>query len=103
MIRSLCCVAAAAALLAAPVALAQSPAEPAPAAAPAFKSGSMLVSADGKRIGRIERVVRGSDGTPLSAAVIFDSRFVYIPASSISAANGRFATTLTQSEVRKLK
>lgn len=101
------CVAIAAALFAAPVAIAQTAAEsapvPAPATAPELKAGALLLSSDGKRIGRIERVVKGSDGAAVSAAVIVDSRFVYVPASTISSVERGFSTSLTRVEVRKLK
>lgn len=81
--------------------------EAAPAAAPApavaVKAGSLLKTSDGKRVGRIERVIAGKDGTPVSASVIFDSRFVYVPYSTISATDAGVVTSLSYAEVRKLK
>ena len=74
----------------------------APAAAPALKVGQMLSSADGKRVGRIDRLVV-RDGTPVAASVIVDSRFVMIPVASISSADDKLATSLTRAEIRKLK
>jgi hypothetical protein len=97
------CTAVALALSVASVAIAQTAAEPAPAAAVALKSGVSLTSADGKRIGRIERIVKAADGSPVSASVIVDSRFVYVPASTLSASGNGFTTSLTRTEVRKLK
>lgn len=97
------CIAVAAALLAAP-AMAQTSVESAPAApAPVLKSGALLLSSDGKRIGRIERVVKGADGTPVSVSLIADQRFVYVPASTIVASEKGLSTSLTRAEVRKLK
>jgi len=101
MVHFVRCVAVAAALLAAPVAIAQTAAESAPA--PALKAGALLLSADGKRIGRIERVVKGADGAPVSVSLIADSRFIYVPASTISPSEKGFSTSLTRAEVRKLK
>ena len=84
--------------------MAQTAAESAPAApAPVLKSGVVLLSSDGKRIGRIERVVKGADGTPVSVSLIADSRFVYVPASTITASEKGLSTSLTRAEVRKLK
>lgn len=104
MINFVRCGAVAAALFAAPVAIAQTVAEAAPTApAPVLKSGALLLSSDGKRIGRIERVVTGADGTPVSVSLIADSRFVYIPASTIAASGNGLSTSLTRAEVRKLK
>lgn len=106
MTKIIRCAAVAAALLAAPVAMAETTPEAAPPAAAAptvLKTGALLVSSDGKRVGRIERVVKGTDGAPLSASVIFDSRIVYVPASTIAAAERGYSTSLTRAQVRALK
>src|SRR5687768_10029337 len=98
------CIAVSTALVIAPAAFAQAPAESAaPAAAAALREGAVLSSSDGKRLGRLERIVKGADGAPVSASVIVDSRFVYVPASTISPSEKGFSTTLTRAEVRKLK
>jgi|KBSSwiStaDraftv2_1062776.scaffolds.fasta_scaffold289686_1 hypothetical protein len=79
-------------------------AAPAPAAAaPAIAAGAMLKSSDGKRIGRIDRIVRSRDGTPVSASIIYDSRFIYVPVSTISASPDGLVTSLTRSDALKLK
>jgi hypothetical protein len=101
MVHFVRCVAVAAALLAAPVAVAQPAAET--AAVGPLKAGALLLSSDGKRIGRIERVVKSADGTPVSVSLIADSRFIYVPASTISPSEKGFSTSLTRAEVRKLK
>ena len=69
----------------------------------AVKAGVFLKSSDGKRVGRIERIVTAKDGTPLSAGVIFDSRFVYVPLSTISSSDAGVVTSLSRAEVSKLK
>jgi len=56
----------------------------APAAA-AVSEGAMLISADGRRIGRITRVTTNAAGQPVAAAVIVDTRFVYIPVTTLTA------------------
>ena len=95
---SICC----AAVISALTFTAAASAQTAPAAA-SVTAGGLLKSSDGKRIGRIERVVLNSAGTPVSASLIVDSRFVYVPVSTISSTDGGFVTTLTRAEVRKLK
>lgn len=67
------------------------------AAAPALKNGATLYSVDGKRLGKINRV----NGD--TAVIIFDSRFVRIPANTISAAEGKLVTSLDYATVRKIK
>jgi hypothetical protein len=70
--------------------------------APALKAGALVKSSDGKRVGRIERIVTAKDGSPISASIILDSRFVYVPVSTISASTEGFVTSLSRAEVRKL-
>jgi len=82
----------------------QDSATPAAAAAPAaIKAGALLVTADGARLGRIERVSAAADGSPERVSVIYNSRFVQIPASTLTASGRGFVTSLTKAEVRKLK
>jgi hypothetical protein len=78
-------------------------------AAPAFaqgvavKSGDLIVTADGKRLGRVDTVtVQG--GAPYAVSVIYDSKFVKIPVSTLtSGEGGRLQTSLSRDDVRKLK
>ena len=94
-----CCVALVVALSVPAVAFAQ---EAAPAAAVTAKSGTILKTSDGKRVGRIERVV-SKDGAPVSVAIIYDSRFVYVPYSTLSASDSGLVTSLSRADLRKLK
>ena len=96
-----CVAIAAVALLVSPAAIAET--SDAPAAVVELKAGKLLTSSDGKRIGRIERVIEAADGAPVSVSLIVDSRFVYVPASTITASAKGFSTSLTRAEVRKLK
>jgi hypothetical protein len=99
---SICCAALVSTLTLSATAMAQE-AAPAVAAAPAVKVGALLKSSDGKRIGRIERVVTSKAGTAVSASLIVDSRFVYVPVSTISASDSGLVTSLSRADVRKLK
>ena len=76
---------------------------PAPASTDAIKAGAVVTTSDGRRLGRIERVENSTDGQPASVRLIYDSRFVNIPASTISAGGKGLVTSLTKAEVRKLK
>ena len=68
------------------------------------KAGSMIVTSDGKRIGQIDRIVTDRSGQPLSASVIYDSRFVYVPVSTLTVdANGRATTSLSRKELTALR
>lgn len=64
------------------------------AADTAAAKGKMLYGAGGSRLGTITRVTQ--DG---SAQIIIDGKLVTVPASSISAVEGKIATTLTKNEV----
>ena len=66
-------------------------------AAPTAVKGKMLVAANGARLGSIYRV--GPDG---SAQLIIDGKMVTVPASTLSLADGKLATSLTKSEVLAL-
>ena len=60
--------------------------------------GKMLVAANGARLGAVYRVT--DDG---SAQLIVDGKMVTVPASTLSMVDGKLVTTLSKSEVRKLK
>lgn len=60
--------------------------------------GKMLVASNGARLGAVYRVT--GDG---SAQVIIDGKMVTVPASTLSVVDGKLTTTLSKSEVRKLK
>ena len=72
------------------------PAAPAAAAAPTIKGGELVWSADGRRIGRVDRV-RGN-----AVAVISDTKMVYIPIASLSASEHGLVSTLSRKEIGRL-
>lgn len=68
-----------------------------------IKSGAMLRSADGHRIGFIDAVDTGKDGTPVAAQVIVDQRIVRVPAGTITSTDkSHFTTSLTFKDVEHL-
>lgn len=80
----------AAAQTAAPVAAA------AATTAPEIKSGEMVWSAEGRRIGRVDRV-RGD-----AVVVIRDMKMISIPIASLTASERGLVTTLTNKEISRL-
>jgi hypothetical protein len=70
--------------------------------APEIKANAMVVTADGARIGRIDRVVTDAQGAPVGAKIIFEGRFVTIPASSLTSGEKGLVTSLSKKDVRKL-
>ena len=66
------------------------------AAAPTIKGGELVWSADGRRIGRVDRI-RGE-----SVAVIYDMRMVYIPVASLSSGERGLVSSLSRKEIDRL-
>jgi hypothetical protein len=73
-------------------AVAQGPSEATTASI--VEKGKMVIAANGSRLGVVSRI--GPDG---AAQVIIDGRMVSIPASTLSAADGKLLTSLTKSQV----
>jgi hypothetical protein len=88
------------ALTVAAPAIAQDAAPPATTAAPLkLTEGALIVSADGRRVGRVETIT-GAPASPVSVTVIKDDQFATIPASTLSAGDhGRVMTTLKYSDI----
>ncbi len=73
-------------------------ADTAPAAQAEVKTGAMLRDSNNYRLGAISRV--NADG---SVGLIIDSRFVTIPADTLSVVDGKVVTRLTKREVIGLR
>lgn len=61
-------------------------------------AGKMLLAVDGARVGAVYRVT--GDG---SAQLIIDGKLVTVPAASLSVVGNNVQTTLSKSEIRKLR
>lgn len=61
-----------------------------------IKGGEMVWSAEGRRIGRVDRV-RGE-----TVAVIRDMKMIYIPIASLSASDRGLVSTLTNKDINRL-
>ena len=70
------------------------------ASASSVRQGMSLVTSDGRRLGRIVRVLDDASGAPVSASVIIQSRFAYIPLSTITTEGRTATTTLSYADVR---
>ncbi len=86
---------------AAPAVAAAAPA--APAAALEVRSGQIVRDANGKSLGRVNRVNKSDNGAVESVSVIVDGRFVRVAGATLSADGEALKTSLTKSEVRKQK
>ena len=69
-----------------------------PAAGPVANKGAVLHSADGSRLGEVDRVE--SDG---SVQLIFDGKVVTVPATTLSMQGGELTTSLKKGDVMNLK
>ncbi|WP_242124249.1 hypothetical protein [Sphingobium sp. Sx8-8] len=74
-----------------------SPATAAPAAARVAKVGDVLRDSGAARLGAVTRVM--ADG---SVQIIVGTRFVVVPASTLSVTDGKLTTSLSRHEVSKL-
>lgn len=61
------------------------------------KEGTMLVAADGSRLGAVYRVA--NDG---SAQLIIKGKMATVPASTLSVVDGKLMTSLSKQDVAKL-
>ncbi|MCS6987308.1 MAG: hypothetical protein NZM40_07765 [Sphingomonadaceae bacterium] len=62
------------------------------------RPGRVLRDTNGQRLGKVDRV--NPDG---SVRIIFEERFVTIPADKLAVADGQARTTLTRREVARLR
>ncbi|MGF7150207.1 putative metalloprotease with PDZ domain [Sphingomonas zeicaulis] len=68
----------------------------APAAQAAITPGAMIVSADGRRVGRIDRVLAST------VSLIYNGRFIQIPTATLTPSDRGYTTTLTKADLAKL-
>lgn len=67
-----------------------------------LRTRALVKTTDGRKVGFIERVVRDTAGAPTSVQIIYNGRFVQIPASTLAPAEKGLVTSLTAKEVGKL-
>jgi hypothetical protein len=72
------------------------------AQADAVRKGVTIVDQEGKRIAQVDRVNTGASGSVESVSVIFDSKYVTIPANTLSPKDGKLVTSLSKAQVLEL-
>ncbi|HEY4545400.1 MAG TPA: hypothetical protein VIG90_03095 [Pedomonas sp.] len=70
-------------------------------AAVQVKAGVLVIAADGRRIGRVDRVF-SENGTPVTVSVIYSGRVVRIPVNTLSNSERGLVSTLTAKEIKAL-
>lgn len=71
--------------------------------APAIKTGQMVTSGDGKRVGRVYDIDKAKDGSVASVVIIRDSKIIRIAASTLTSSDKGLTTSLSNADVAKLK
>jgi len=64
-----------------------------------IKSGAVVISSDGHNIGAVDRVILDAARKAVAVSVIFDTRFVRIPVSTLSHKGEKLVTSLTYRQV----
>src|SRR4051794_30440153 len=100
MIMKLVHILAFSAMMASP-ALAQTP-QADVATAPAIERNAAIVTSDGEFIGSVDKVVRDKAGAVIGVKVVYKSRIITIPASTLTAGKDELTTSLSQADLRKL-
>ena len=70
--------------------------------APAIRTRTMVKTADGVRVGFIDRIIQNGEGAPTSVQIIYRGRFVSIPAATLSNGDKGLVTSLTADDLKKL-
>ncbi|ARS26835.1 hypothetical protein KC8_05985 [Sphingomonas sp. KC8] len=70
--------------------------------APAIKARATVYSADGTKIGRIDKLVEDSSGAVTGARIVYRGKFITIPANSLAADGDHLKTSLTNDVLKKM-
>ena len=68
----------------------------------AVRERALVKTADGRKVGFVDRVLRNASGEATGVQIIYNGRFVQIPAATLSPAEKGFVTSLSTKEVNKL-
>lgn len=77
-------------------------AAPALAEIPALDRNESIFSAEGTKIGKIDRVMTASDGAVSAVRIIYRGKFIAIPATTLTAGEKGVTTSLSNAELKKL-
>ncbi|WP_231958462.1 hypothetical protein [Novosphingobium resinovorum] len=70
--------------------------------APVIDRNEAIFSAEGTKLGKIDRVLPGADGTASTVRVIYRGKFITIPVQTLSTGEKGLTTSLTNAELKKL-
>lgn len=70
--------------------------------APLIKERSLVKTADGRKVGYVDRVLKNTAGEPTGVQIIYSGRFVVIPATTLTSAEKGLVTSLNSKDVSKL-
>lgn len=76
-------------------------ATPALAQAPAVDRNAAIFSAEGTKIGKVDKVVTADDGALAAVRVIYRGKFITIPAATLSAGEKGVTTSLSNADLKK--
>lgn len=77
-------------------------ATPTLAQAPAIDRNEAIFSAEGTKIGKVEKVVTGDDGAVAAVRIIYRGKFITIPAATLTASDKGVTTSLSNADLKKL-
>jgi hypothetical protein len=77
-------------------------AAPALAQAPAVDRNAAIFSAEGTKIGKVDKVLNADDGALTAIRVIYRGKFITIPAATLSAGEKGVMTSLSNADLKKL-
>ncbi len=69
---------------------------------PEIGRNATLYSAEGTKIGKVDRVIAGTDGSTSAIRLIYRGKFITIPAATLSTAEKGLTTSLSNAELKKL-
>jgi hypothetical protein len=70
--------------------------------APVIDRNEAIFSAEGTKLGKIDRVLPGTDGAASTVRVIYRGKFITIPVQTLSTGEKGLTTSLTNAELKKL-
>ncbi|KMS53069.1 hypothetical protein V473_18945 [Sphingobium cupriresistens LL01] len=76
-------------------------ATPALAQAPAVDRNAAIFSAEGTKIGKVDKVVTADDGALAAVRVIYRGKFITIPAATLSTGEKGVTTSLSNADLKK--
>lgn len=77
-------------------------AAPALAETPAIERNAAIYSAEGTKLGKVDRVITQADGSTSAVRLIYRGKFIAIPTATLSTGDKGLMTSLSNAELKKL-